>query len=140
MECTCNKTKYGSQKEADWDILRIRNKSKRSVVPIRSYRCKSGCWHITSKEDLFKNSEIEMRNNKIASLEEEIKKLREENASLKSVDRKEVMLEAKVDQRVKRLNDIASKNGKIISRLRNDNSELITRIVQLEKLIPKNPS
>lgn len=137
MECTCNKTKYGSQKEADWDIARIREKSKRSVVPIRSYRCKSGCWHITSKEDLFKNSEIEIRNNKIALLEEEVKKLREENASLKSVDRKEVMLEAKVDQRVKRLNDIISKNGKTLSRLRKDNSELITRIVQLEKQVCK---
>lgn len=50
----CKKTQYGSKSAADADIKRIAKKSSRSIIPIRSYRCRFGFWHLTSKEDMFK--------------------------------------------------------------------------------------
>ena len=149
MECTCNKTKYGSQKEADKDIDRIRKKSKRNTIPIRSYLCKCGFWHLTSKEDKFKIklAEINMDNKKLDSLNKEVERLgnqnkllKEENESLKNADNKEGRHLAKVDERVKRLNEIIANKNKLISMVRKDNHELISKIVQLEKQISKNPS
>lgn len=134
----CHKTKYGTKQAADQDIKLIGKKSTRNKVPIRSYFCKCGFWHLTSQEDIFKKENIEMENKRIIDLTEEVRKLTEENAMLKNADNKEARHQAKINDKVKQLNDQLSKNGKTINMLRKTNSELITRIVQLEKLIPQN--
>lgn len=138
MECT--KVKYASKKMADEDIARIRKKSKREKIPIRSYLCKCGGWHLTSREDMFKYSEREMENKKITELTELVKKLKDEISSLKDSTHREINKEVKTDAKVVALNDTIRKLEKMLLNSRKDNSELIARIVQLEKLLPKNQS
>lgn len=134
----CNKVQYGSKKMADDDIARISKKSNRSTIPIRSYICKYGFWHLTSKEDMFKYSEKEMENKRIVELIEEVKKLKVEIASLKDNTNREINKEVKVDAKVQKLNELINKQDRQLLLARKDNSELIARIVQLEKLLPKN--
>lgn len=139
MNCH-HKTKYGTKEAADQDIKLIRNKSNRSRIPIRSYFCKCGFWHLTSKEDMFKYSDKEMENKKIVELTELVKKLKEEISSLKDNTHREINKEVKVDAKVQKLNDLVRKLERQLLLSRKDNSELIARIVQLEKLVPKNPA
>lgn len=137
----CDKVRYGSKKAADEDIARIKKKSTRSRVPIRSYQC-TVCygrpWHLTSREDLFKLSkQEEMENKKISDLTEQVKKLKEEISSLKNNAHREINKEVKTDSKVVALNDAIRKLERSLLNSRKDNSELIARIVQLEKQVPK---
>ena len=50
MNEPCNKVKYGTKKAAEEDLKRIKNSSKKEILPIRAYKCKiCNCWHLTSK-------------------------------------------------------------------------------------------
>ena len=50
MKEPCNKVKYGTKKAAEEDMKRIKNSSKKEILPIRAYKCKiCNCWHLTSK-------------------------------------------------------------------------------------------
>ena len=50
MNEPCNKVKYGTKKAAEEDLKRIKNSSKKEILPIRAYECKiCNCWHLTSK-------------------------------------------------------------------------------------------
>lgn len=137
----CNKVRYGSKKMADDDIARIRKKSRRGTIPIRSYQCTicSGSpWHLTSKVDKFKYTQEEMERKRILELTDEVKKLKEEIVLLKNNVHNEINKEVKTDAKVQRLNDLVKKQEKQLLLARKDNSELIAKIVQLEKLVPKN--
>mgnify|MGYP001446864613 CR=1 FL=1 len=51
------KTSYGSYRKAKQDMRLIRAQSKKSEVPVRTYKCgKCGNWHLTSSRDSFKES------------------------------------------------------------------------------------
>lgn len=51
------KTAYGSYRKATQQMRYIRSVSKRSEVPVRTYKCgKCGNWHLTSSQDSFKES------------------------------------------------------------------------------------
>lgn len=140
MECV--KVKYASKKMADEDIERIRRKSNRGTIPIRSYQC-TVCagkpWHLTSKADKFKYTKDEMEDRKrILELTEEVRRLKEEIASLKSNTHLEINKEVKTDAKVMALNDTIKNLKKSLLLVRKDNSELIAKIVQLEKLVKKD--
>lgn len=133
---SCNKTKYGSKKLAEEDIYRIQKKSNRTTVPIRSYLCNlcdGKYWHITSKEDKYNYSEMELK--RIKELEEEITKLKEANQALKSGTLRELAKEVKVDQKVKQLKQQLDKTEKMLIASKKNNAELICKIVKLEKII-----
>lgn len=51
-DCTASaKNRYASKGEADDDLARIRERSTREVVPVRSYRCDNcSFWHLTSQQ------------------------------------------------------------------------------------------
>ena len=49
------KVRFGSEKAAQYTIDKIKNKSKRSRIPTRAYKCNCGAWHLTSKPDNRKN-------------------------------------------------------------------------------------
>lgn len=117
----CEKVKYGSYLFAMEDIKRIKKISTRDKVPCRAYLCKCGYWHLTSEK--YNNVE------RIAKLEEEIIKLREEKAK----SNKEAIHEAKVNDKVQALNKYIAKQNKLIKHLRAENSRNISKIIQLEK-------
>lgn len=101
----CSKVKYASKSMADDDIIRIARKSKREIVPIRSYLCgKCGGWHLTSRQDMFRLSEKEkMENKKIAELTEQVRKLKEENSMLKDKNHREISKEVNESARITKL-------------------------------------
>jgi hypothetical protein len=52
----CKKVKFANEKEAELGLQKIMENSDRDKVPIRSYLCKCGSWHLTSKTDKFPNT------------------------------------------------------------------------------------
>lgn len=72
----CKKVKYATEKAADDDITRIYKTSNRSKVPVRSYLCKCGFWHLTSKKHQMEE--------KIENLLNELDKLRKEKKEEKN--------------------------------------------------------
>lgn len=128
----CKKTRYASEKDANDDIARIRAKSKRETVPIRSYRCNlCGFWHLTSREDYRE---------KINDLQKEIENLKSENSRLKSElelvtkgIHREVTLELRRDDRIKQLQITVLNKSKLVKILRKDNRELINKLMVAEK-------
>lgn len=121
----CYKTKYASQHFADLDILRIKKKSKRSRIPIRSYLCECGSWHLTSKDDSL--------HDKIAFLSKEIDRLTNENNKLTTTQSNDYDLKIKIDEKVLFLTKEVSRKNKIIAQLRLDNADLIGKLVSLQK-------
>lgn len=125
---TCKKVKYASERDANNDIERIRIKSKRNTIPIRSYKCPvCSSWHLTSREDW---------KDKIAKLENQIKDLTTENTRLQSEiltlrrgSDKEIRLEVKKDERLVSFQKKIEKQNKLIGMLRKDNSYLINKMM-----------
>ena len=138
MIINCTKTKFATEKDAQFYINKIKKKSTRAVIPTRAYLCRCGTWHLTSKKDfVVENNTLLLR---IVELEEQVKNLtkqvsnlKEDNISLRSGSNKELSLAVKTDDRVKKLNDTLAINKSTLNILRKSNSELITRLVQLEK-------
>lgn len=117
----CKKVYFSSEKIAEEHILKFAKTSVRSRIPVRSYYCnKCGFWHLTSKQDKLKEV--------IDLLQEENRKLREENIALKNKDKRELDREVSLDERIKRLNQTISDKNKIISRQRLDISNLVSQL------------
>lgn len=130
-----HKVKYSSENLAIIDIERIQKKSNRDKVPIRAYLCNEcGSWHLTSKQrrqDIVVSelkSEIELLKLQIESLKQDNENLKKYNASKQEHD-------IAVDIRVKKLHQLLSDKNKVIKYIRNDNKELICKMLQLEKKI-----
>ena len=82
MQIECTKTRFATEKDAAFYISKIKNKSTRDVIPTRSYLCRCGAWHLTSKKDFVgENNELLL---KVTFLEEQVKKLKIENELLKN--------------------------------------------------------
>lgn len=132
MKTECTKTKYASQSMADFDINKISKKSNRGTIPIRSYLCqRCGSWHLTSRKDF--NEEIKLLNDQILELKKENESLRQINDMLKINKNKLENHEAKVDARVVQLKQELNVMEKRLNNSRKDNSELIAKIIQLQK-------
>ena len=136
---TCNKVQYGSESAANNDIERIKRKSNRATIPVRSYLCKiCNTWHLTSKEDFSKvipelRLEIDELKKEIEKLTILNRDLKTENSNFKSQGSKEERAMVRADERVKKLKEDINKKDKLINGLRKDNAELIYRILQLNK-------
>ena len=119
---TCTKTKYTSQQFAIDDIERIKKKSTRSIIPIRSYYCSCGFWHITSKIDHYE-------------LKHQIEVLEELNKIINDQNKKDTEIAIRTDERIVKLNQKIQKLYKLLSVIRDDKLNLINEIVKLKKLI-----
>lgn len=107
---TCQKVRYSSKEFADADIERIKNISDRKKIPLRSYLCKCGAWHLTSKIDI---SEIFKENE---TLKERIRELEKISVNFSSPD----SLVQSLQQQVKN-------KDQIIKNLRKTNRELVIK-------------
>ena len=114
----CKKVKYSSEAFALSDIDRINKISTRIKKPIRVYFCKCQSWHLTSK--------IDVKDIKISELEAEIEFLKNQN-------QKEEKLQLKINEKVKELNVAMVRKNELIKKLRKESSELITKMIALEK-------
>lgn len=122
----CKKTKYSIKQSALDDIERIKNVSTREVIPLRAYLCKiCNTWHLTSalsKQDIF-----------MRELQQENRNLREETKLLKQQTISKIDHDAQVDIKCKKLGETINQKQKEIKRLKTDNSDLIAKLIQLEK-------
>lgn len=149
-EDVCNKkTKYASAKLANEDVERIRKKSTRPVVPSRAYYCTiCNFWHLTSnisRSDLLKDKLIASLQEQNEELKEKLSEATKELTGLKDAnskgDRVAIRAEVRKDERVKHLTEKSNKLGKLVKKLRDDNSDLIAKNLSLErKLNQKNES
>ena len=137
---SCDKVRYANKKAADEDIKRIQKKSNRATVPIRSYQCKickGSPWHLTSsisyaetiKELTDKNNLLQTENELLKAENTELKKDTEEHRQA----RIQAKAALKLDDRMTQLANTNVNQQKQIKSLRKDNSELISRVVQLNK-------
>ena len=124
MECL--KSKYRDEKSALDDIKLISKKSNRTKIPIRAYLCRHcSSWHLTSAPDFTSIKE----ENEI--LKKELKKISQEFINYKKSERKGLLKEIKKESYVSQLKSQLSKKKEIIKHLRNNNSELISKNIQL---------
>lgn len=129
-----HKVKYISENHAMIDIERIQKKSNRDKVPIRAYLCECGSWHLTSK---IKHSDIvisELRQ-EIIKLNQNISNLKAENELLKNYNASKQEHDIAVDERIKKINQRLFEKNQVIKYIRNDNKDLICKILQLENRI-----
>lgn len=126
----CKKTQYASEQLALDDVKRIGDKSSRSTIPVRAYKC-NHCdfWHLTSKENRVEKY--------IRELLCELDSLKKENTTLRKTSDSGEKLKIKIDSRVAELmkaNETLYKENK---KLRSDNGDLICRNIQLKSQIEK---
>lgn len=74
----CKKVKYGSEKDALFALDKIKQESNRKVIPLRTYKCHCGAWHLTSRMDV---KEIQKENEQ---LKQEISQLKDINVDLQN--------------------------------------------------------
>lgn len=134
----CNKTKFASEKDAVFYITKLRKTSKRDTIPIRSYKCWCGAWHLSSKK-----SHTEMLAD-IERLEKENVMLKSELDQLRNAKTKEELIEVKIavrkDELVAKMQKEINKLTQTIKRMRKDNEELIMKNLRTEnKLNQKQP-
>lgn len=133
----CAKTTYSTQAEADLDIKRISEKSKRQKVPTRSYKCeKCGLFHLTSRPDYKQKYENAMRG--FYEILNENKKLTEQIIKLNIKQNREIKTEAKKNELVKQLNHQLNKAKQTIKRLRADNQQFIIQKIKNENTNKNN--
>ena len=143
-EAVCkSKTKYASAKIANEDVERIRKKSTRPVVPCRAYYCTiCNFWHITSnmsRSDLLKDKLIASLQEQVEKMKEEIEVLKKDVDANTKGEKVAIRAEVRKDERVKHLTEKSNKLGKLVKKLRDDNSDLIAKNLSLErKLNEKN--
>ena len=106
----CEKVRYSSKAFADADVEKIKNSSNRQKIPLRSYLCKCGAWHLTSKMNI---SELIKENEE---LKERIRELEKTYVSFSSPD----ALVQSLQQQLKN-------KDQIIKNLKKTNSELIIK-------------
>jgi hypothetical protein len=132
MECT--KVQYTSERFAMMDIDRIKKKSNRDKVPVRAYFCDiCDFWHLTSTKD--KNTEL--KDNRILSLEAEIKTLKLKINELEKSNNKEDRALVKADERVVELTKGLVKHKELIRKIRYESNDLISKNIQLQNKIDK---
>lgn len=86
----CTKVKYATEKNALFYIEKLKNTSKRTVVPIRAYLCPFClCWHLTSNE---KRDEVEKIKKQLIETEMEVSKrdeiIRKKNEEMTALQKK----------------------------------------------------
>jgi predicted RNase H-like nuclease (RuvC/YqgF family) len=156
MKIECTKTRFATEKDAQFYIGKIKTKSDRAIIPIRAYLCRCGAWHLTSKKDFVGENDVLVK--QVVNLESQINKLKEENEFLKNKNVREIdlplvkqlqaenrLLQSRnsketekiinADDRVKKLNETINQKNRLISTLRADSEKLIIKIMQLEKKI-----
>lgn len=105
---TCQKVRYSSKEFADADIEHIKNISDRKKIPLRSYLCKCGAWHLTSKMDI---SEISKENE---ALKERIKELEKISVSFSSPDNLVQSLQQQIKNKDRIIKNLRKTNEKLI--------------------------
>lgn len=129
----CKKVKFSTEKDAEFYLSKLKKTSSRKNIPTRAYLCPfCTSWHLTSR-DSFENKKIKELESEIESLKKEISKKNEEINLLEGRNNKEYNLAIKTDERIIKLNEKIAQKDKDISRLRTDNSELITKLCKLTK-------
>lgn len=133
MAIECKKAKFATEKDADFFIQKLKATSKRAKIPTSSYFCqRCTSWHLTSlKQNEWKEAvslKKQLESLKLAH-KEEVKVLKEQISLLKQENTKEV----NVDSRIKKMNNTLLEKLKTINRLRQDNKDLISKNIQLEK-------
>lgn len=135
----CKKVKFDTKINADLYIAKLRRTSNRDKIPKRSYLCPHcRCWHLTSQQS-YESLIIEDLKKQIGDLIEKHKKelqdLKNENQAIKQGANKQENIAVKTDTRIQQLNKAINEKNRVISKLREDNSDLISRNIQLKKLI-----
>lgn len=121
----CHKTKYASAQFALEDIARIKKKSTRNRIPIRTYFCRCGSWHITSQMNL--NELV----HQVCILEETLAVICDQN-------RKNTEIAVQSDKRVIKLTEKVTNLQKLLAIVRNDKLNLINEILILKNKINEN--
>ena len=109
---------------------KIRKESTRAIVPLRSYLCRCGAWHLTSRG--YSENEMKQYVHTIESLRTILKKLKAENGALKSNTHNEYMKTSKVEERMMLLKKEIEDKDKLIYAHRKNVSELIGRLLQAD--------
>ena len=133
IKCTCKKTKFATEADANTFLKIIKEKSKknkgRKKIPIKSYKCAGGLWHLTSRVSFFKN--MKACSDKVSQLQTKIEFLEQENRNLINDINKELKKEIKIDERIIELQKgILKKNAELKKSLQ-ANSELVGKLYQL---------
>lgn len=69
----CKKVKFACENAALFAMKKIKETSKKKVLPVRPYSCYCGAWHLTSRLDIKDiQAENKLLKDKIKELEEKI--------------------------------------------------------------------
>lgn len=117
----CHKVKFLREEDALSHIRRMRKKSNNSRQA-RPYLCPHcNVWHITSQINYKEVEELKKQ------LAEKTKELEKNLIAERKKERKEI----KIDTRIIELTNSLTKHKRLITKLRKDNSELVTKFYQL---------
>jgi hypothetical protein len=120
MSCE-KKVKYATEKDALFDVERIKKKSTRKTVPIRAYECYiCGSFHLTSRMD-YKDIDIFKLNKEIERLKGELKLLESKDSEEIKEEQKGIRKEQVIVEMKKENSTLRKKN----KQLRTDKSNLI---------------
>lgn len=133
MENKCLKTKFATEKDANFYIDKLQKTSVREKKPIRAYHCWCGSWHLSSKKSFAELSgEIELLEKENDQLKKELEDLKKEMQVFDNVNSRMITIEARAivrkDETVTRLQRQIDKQNHLIRRLRRDNSDMIARL------------
>lgn len=68
----CNKVKFACENAALFAMKKIKETSKKKVVPVRPYKCYCGLWHLTSRLDI---KDIQKENKLLKAKIEQLEKI-----------------------------------------------------------------
>ncbi len=141
MAKECTKVKFANEGYAKFYLDKIRKTSKRGKVPVSTYLCKCGSWHLTSQinhndtNSLVKELSIlkQLHTELKTSYDAQILKLKLEIDYLKGKHNREDNISVKADSRILALQNRIKKEQEFVRVLRISNSDSISKIIQLQK-------
>ena len=129
----CKKTKFATEAFAEAAIKEMQKTSRRDKKPVRSYLCPDcKTWHLTSRPSR-EREEIERLRKIIYAKDAEIKELKATLEQFQAAESKQERNKIRVDERVKQQQGELAALREKNKRLRNDNSDLITKMNSLER-------
>lgn len=125
VDYECHKTRFATKEDALFYLKKIRKESTREIIPVRAYLCRCKAWHLTSQQ-AYNSGEVKRLNDIINTLRENIKKLKTENALLRS--NTGGIQNEKAEKKVIELQNALAEKDRLARVLRNHISELLTRL------------
>lgn len=119
------KTRYRTKADADAEIDRIAKEPPRDKKPVRSYLCKCGVWHITSRQFTYDQliEQLRLMTARVTELE----------AKPSAEQQREERLEVRKNEIVASLRKQLSKANSDLSRQKKEMGELIGKYHTLER-------